>query len=118
MTSAIPLINIEQIVAMAGETTFAKGMLLAKAGSVHQLTWQENSVSARDDVTRRHRHRAGSWLPDWRFSLAIKLAAEPAVHQRQVQKSTAQDAEHGLPPPELQHGDQQHGGDLGLALGQ
>ena len=52
MTSAIPLINIEQIVAMAGETTFAKGMLLAKAESVHQLTWQDNSVSAR--VTGSH----------------------------------------------------------------
>ena len=38
MTSAIPLINIEQIVAMAGETTFAKGMLLAKARSIYQLT--------------------------------------------------------------------------------
>ena len=47
-----------------------------------------------------------------------ELIAEPAVHQRQVQKSTAQDTEHGLPPPELQHGDQQNGRDLGLALGQ
>ena len=55
MTSAIPLINIEQIVAMAGETTFAKGILLAKAGSVHQLTWQENSASAR--VTGSHEYQ-------------------------------------------------------------
>ena len=55
MTSAIPLINIEQIVAMAGETTFAKGILLAKAGSVHQLTWQDNSVSAR--VTGSHEYQ-------------------------------------------------------------
>ena len=55
MTSAIPLINIEQIVALAGETTFAKGMLLAKAESVHQLTWQDNSVSAR--VTGSHEYQ-------------------------------------------------------------
>ena len=55
MTSAIPPIDIEQIIAMAGETTFAKGMLLAKAGSVHQLAWQGNSVSAR--VTGSHHYQ-------------------------------------------------------------
>ncbi len=55
MTSAILAIDIEQITAMAGETTFAKGVLLAKAGSVHQLTWQGNSVSAR--VTGSHHYQ-------------------------------------------------------------
>ena len=47
MTSATPHLDLGKILLLAGEATFAKGMLLVKAGKVHQLTWQENSVSAK-----------------------------------------------------------------------
>ena len=47
MTTASPRLCIEQIRALTGETTFAKGMLLTKAGKVHLLAWQGDSVTAR-----------------------------------------------------------------------
>ncbi len=47
MTSAFPLPDLGKLLAIAGEATFAKGMQLFQADKVHQLTWQENSVSAK-----------------------------------------------------------------------
>ena len=85
MTSAIPLINIEQIVAMAGETTFAKGMLLAKAGSVHQLTWQENSVSAR--VTGSHAYQVSLHLEDG--AIASSCSCPAATYQTMCKHAVA-----------------------------
>lgn len=52
MTSVFPLPDLGKLLAIAGEATFAKGMLLAKAGNVHPLVWQGNCVSAR--VTGSH----------------------------------------------------------------
>ena len=46
MTSAFPLPDLGKLLAIAGEATFAKGMQLFQADKVHQLTWQEESVSA------------------------------------------------------------------------
>ena len=85
MTSAIPLINIEQIVAMAGETTFAKGILLAKAGSVHQLTWQENSASAR--VTGSHEYQVSLHLDDG--AIASSCSCPAATYQTMCKHAVA-----------------------------
>ncbi len=73
MTSAFPLPDLGKLLAIAGEATFAKGMQLFQADKVHQLTWQENSVSAK--VVGSHDYQVTLKLDEEEMSISCTCQA-------------------------------------------
>ena len=85
MTSAFPLPDLGKLLAIAGEATFAKGMQLFQADKVHQLTWQENSVSAK--VVGSHEYQVSLQIDEGEVSSSCTCPA--ATYQMMCKHAVA-----------------------------